>query len=168
MPDIIQMSEEPIDKDQWMTETDIENTAEYGGVISYVYDEPLSPQGFEEALREIFGGREDVCASLFEMGCDDMGRSQTIRFHKEYMDRYFDLTYLHFREKLALLLAECTKVAFVDGSLGRLLYALETTHAYRYGTYIYWDDELFTLDAFIRFIQPDKPYYIGSGLVYKT
>lgn len=166
MPDIIQISHEPISHDRLMTEADIQNTPEYHGVIDYVYEEPLSKKDLGDAVKLLLTGQNDACKALLDMQRDDEGVVTQFKFLEGFRDAFFAESYVGFQEALDRLTEANTKAAFCGGALSSRLYDLNQRHDDEYSTYVYYCDELWTLSAFVRSISLNTPYYIGSALVY--
>lgn len=81
---------------------------------------------------------------------------------------YFSHRYAMFQKALKQL--SCIdEVSFANdenGAVGYRMYDLRSAFNERFGTYIWIDDELLTLDEFVRSCKLNTPYYFGNILDY--
>jgi len=102
---------------------------------------------------------------------DIEGNSLTLK--ADAKEQFFQGAYRKYKETLAKLaqvpLEEFSGLSNAPSgaeSLSHLMYSLRQTIEDRFGTYIYEDEELSTLDEWLRYASNEVSYYIGGVMAY--
>ena len=147
---IFQVSLDPIEKANYITESDYYDHWFTNSIADYVSD---------DCDRE-----EDIkwlkdCVDGISFGSDNNGEY----FIVESKETYFEKKFIAFKEALDKI-SKCTLSDFSQGIFE--LYQLNISYEDKYGFYIDADGELMTFDTFIRDCVESEKYYLGGTCDY--
>lgn len=148
---IFQVSTEPIDKADYITESDYYDHWFTYSIADYV-DEDTDRAADIEWLND--------CARGYIIGHDDNGEYLLINNKEEYFKNAFK----RFQELL-----DKVKGYDINGFINGIneMWGLKNEYEEKYGFYVQTDDNgLITLDEFIRVCEENQKYYIGGTIDY--
>lgn len=151
---IYQLSLEPIPSDEYVSESDFWDAWFLGRVAEYV-------DGDVDRNKEIDLLKSSLENAGFSFGEDEHGDWLIVNSKEEYFKKAFE----KFKEQLTKL-ANYSLEDFSGASLD--MYYLNQYYDDKLGEYISADDELMTLDNFIRKCLVGEKYYIGGVVGYKA
>lgn len=168
---IFQLSTSPIPKDEYITIEDICYVPFnfIGEIADYVDDIPETRLTSEyAALYRDLAVANRITPFSVNMSKLSTAASELLTFGEGFRQGFFHTKYLTFRDILHRLDAIDESKFSQDptGNLGYLVYLLRSAHNDRFGTYIWIDDDLLTLDEFVRTCELNTPYYFGNVLDY--
>lgn len=147
---IFQVSLDPIEKANYITEGDYYDHWFTNSIADYVSDDCDR----DEDIKWLKG-----CVNGISFGADDNGEY----FIVESKELYFEKSFIAFKEVLDKL----NKYTLSDFSQGIFeIYHLNISYEDKYGFYIDADGELMTLDEFVRGCVEKEKYYLGGTCDY--
>jgi hypothetical protein len=150
---VFQVSLEPLDVDEYITEEDLYENPFVGTIADYVSDNCNRTEDIQWLISYI---------SKYDMSYNTSEGS--ITFKKGFRKEYFKTKYEEFQEYARKITFE----VFMD-SMGYELYKLEKCIEDKFGFYIYSDENgLETLDSFVRRLEADQKYYVGGTVDYHS
>lgn len=147
---IFQVSKEPIEKEDYIKED------------NYIYEHwflnSIADYVSDNCDRNVDIRWLQDCALGFTFGTDDNGEYFIVNSKEEYFKSSFE----GFKKALEALhnISIEQFVSYVN------IYGLNTYYNEKYGFYIDIDDELMTLDSFVRYCNNGEKYYIGGTVDY--
>lgn len=151
---IYQISTEPIDKVDYIEESHYWDHWFTNSVADYV-------NGDTDRVGDIKWLKDCYESRGVSFGTDDNGEYFIVTDKLRYFTPKF--------EEFKNVLKEISKVAiddFISDAFGLPMYKLESAYDEKFGFYIDWDDDLLTLDDFIRCAEVGTKYYIGATIDY--
>lgn len=154
---IIQLSRNPIDKDDFVSERDFIGGDDYAGFVGTIADSVSNDTDKEEDI-ELFVSAFEKYGLIYDKD------NNTITFKQGFSDKYFESKFNTFKE----LSAKITREEFKD-STGTMRYHIEKAIDDALGFYIYldWDQNM---DSFVRTCleKSDRDYvfYLGNTIAY--
>lgn len=131
---------------------------------SYYYDHWFVGQIADYVIDSDRAGDLDwlaSCARGYEVGIDELGEYLMIT-NKEI---YFTTKFALFTESLNKA-KEWTLADFANGTTIADWWRVQHSYEEKYGFYIECDNELITLDTFIRYADVNTKYYLGGTVDY--
>ena len=148
---IFQVSMEPIDKNEYITESDYYDHWFTNSVANYVSDDC-------DAYDDVKWLQD--CVKGITFGGDENGVYLIIK-DKE---KYFEDAFRQFKATLDVLKG-CTIQDFTKGILD--MYGLKNAYEEKFGFYVETEDNgLITMDNFIRIYPENEKFYIGGTINY--
>ena len=153
---IIQISDTPISKDDWISESDFYEGGFVGWIADYVDDEvtdSIRSNTIDDFLDK-FNGMVEVWDITDEAEPNIVSFSVQDGFRKKYAQNSID--------KFKKLVSQITVDDFPEGA--RIM--ADLCLGDQLGTYIFYDDGLVTLVQWLSSVQEGVDYYIGAVLDY--
>lgn len=157
---IIELSSSPVAESEWVCSDELPEWF-YGDIADYIGDADDRMLSLQCLARDMDGFADfDL-----EQNC--------LTLKADAKEKYFQGAYRKYKETLEKLaqvpLEEFSGISMAppsSGSLSALMYSLRSTIEDRFGTYIYADGELTTLDEWLRYASAGDVYYIGGVMNY--
>lgn len=153
---IFQISDNPIEKEDYLTEDHIlENTSFLGGIADYVTEDTDREEDIEWLL-DCLGG----------MPFTYNEEEQSLIFHRGFKEAYFRNDYDKFVEMMKYLTME----KFMDQNfVFDVNMLLDNKYGfYFYVSYPYGYYELMTMNKFVRVLREEEKYFLGGTLDYHS
>lgn len=148
---IFQVSEKPIDKADYIKESDYWDHWFLNSVADYV-NEDCNRNEDIEWLKD--------CAKGYSIGCDENGEYLIV----ESKEEYFKQSFARFKETLDKI-KDYTIDDFIKGF--HEMWMLKDAYEEKFGFYVEFDGYgLITFDSFIRHCNTETKYYIGGTIDY--
>lgn len=168
---IYQLSTSPISKDEFITTEDIAYAPFnfIGDIADYVDDIPEAQIGSEfVALYRAMSHANNSHPFAVNMVKTTLDSPHTFIFGDNFRIGYFADKFANFQTMLERLsgIDQETFSTNEANSLGYMMYLLREAVDNRFGYYIWIDDDLLTLDEFVRSCELNTPYYCGNVLDY--
>lgn len=149
---IFQVSMEPIDKDDYIEESDYYDHWFTNSVADYVSDSKYR----DEDLKWI----EDCYDTRgIKFGVDNNGEYLIVEDKRKYFENSFN-KFMKALDKIK----DCTIDDFATGVDG--MWKLKDSYEEKFGFYVDADGELMTFDSFVRHCAVGRKYYIGGTVDY--
>ena len=167
---IIQIETYPVAPHQRMSMGDIlDNTNFVGEIADYIDTlDGHRSESYAEDLYQDLAHANELTPFLVNMTKLLPDSSYVLTFSKGFKEAWFSLKYKEFCKVMDRLntIDEQDFANDPDHNTSYYLFQLREMFNERFGVYIWMDDELYTLDEFIRSLDYDRRYYIGAALDY--
>lgn len=148
---IFQVSEKPIDKADYIDES------------NYIYDHWFTNSVADYVSNSCYRDEDlkwfEDCAKGITCGKDENGEYFIITSKEEYFESAFNRF-----KKLIDDIKDCTINDFAEGI--DEIWSIKNVYEDKYGFYVDIDDDLMSLDSFVRLCNKNVKYYIGGTVDY--
>lgn len=154
---IFEVSTEPIPQDEYMTDSYFDYDHWFFKTIAdYVMDDEHREGSVKWLLDSLAVG--DGLVTI---------EGDSFQLHEGFHTAYWNGRHRAFLEK-AEAMGNITAEQFAEGGASMLLYQAAELHEDKFGFYVVArdDDDLITIDEFIRYAQIGRRYYIGGTVDY--
>ena len=157
---MFQIEDHPVLEDERMNSADFEDHWFTREIADYVCNAGTREEDIDMFIDYVITPLGE-CAELVQ----ENGQAYFI-LHDGFREKYFAESYKHFCVILQKLSSQTTLEDFANGKIDRDMYALKRAYNNRYGWWVAEEDELYSLDEWMRSAETGVKYYFGGVLDY--